>query len=94
MEFERKIDKIKARRDKFLTTKERISYRALRNDPVDKMLAEFINSFGCPVPITRLGGGFYMFGTRKIYAKIINGRLVIRVGGGYMNIEEFVAHHA
>ena len=35
-----------------------------------------------------------MFGTRKIYAKIINGRLVIRVGGGYMNIEEFVAHHA
>ena len=51
------------------------------------MLADFLNSYGCPVPITRIGGGFYMFGTRKIYAKIINGRLVIRVGGGYMNIE-------
>ena len=31
-----------------------------------------------------------MFGTKKILAKIINGRLVIRVGGGYMNAEEFI----
>jgi hypothetical protein len=35
-----------------------------------------------------------MFGTRKIYAKILNGRLVIRVGGGYMVIEEFIATYA
>lgn len=31
-----------------------------------------------------------MFGTKKILAKIINGKLVIRVGGGYMNAEEFI----
>ena len=31
-----------------------------------------------------------MFGTKKILAKIINGRLIIRVGGGYMNAEEFI----
>lgn len=31
-----------------------------------------------------------MFGTKKIYAKIMNGKLVVRVGGGYMVIEEFV----
>ena len=42
---------------------------------------------------TRLGGGFYMFGTKKIYAKIMNGRLVIRVGGGYMSIDEFMKYH-
>ncbi len=34
-----------------------------------------------------------MFGSRKIYAKIINGKLVIRVGGGYMSIAEFVDHY-
>ena len=34
-----------------------------------------------------------MFGTKKIYAKIINGKLVIRVGGGYMGIEEFMFYY-
>ena len=32
-----------------------------------------------------------MFGTRKIYAKIMNDKLVVRVGGGYMKIDEFLA---
>jgi len=35
----------------------------------------------------------YNFGTKKISAKIINGRLVIRVGGGYMGIEEFMMYY-
>jgi hypothetical protein len=35
-----------------------------------------------------------LFGTRKIYAKILNGKLVIRVGGGYMVIEEFISTYA
>jgi len=32
-----------------------------------------------------------MFGTKKVYAKVLNNKLVIRVGGGYMAIGEFVA---
>ena len=31
-----------------------------------------------------------MFGSRKIFAKIMNDKLVIRVGGGYMVINEFL----
>lgn len=34
-----------------------------------------------------------MFGTKKIMAKIINGKLVIRVGGGYMGVEEFIEQY-
>jgi len=30
------------------------------------------------VPIKKLGNGYYIFGTRKIYAKILNGKLVIK----------------
>lgn len=41
------------------------------------MLANYIAISGCPIPIRRIGEGFYMFGTRKIYAKIMNGKLVI-----------------
>ena len=63
-------------------------------DDVDAMLAEFIDIAGCPVPIKRLGGGYYYFGTKKIFAKIMNGKLVIRVGGGYMSIEEFIKNYA
>jgi Growth-Arrest-Specific Protein 2 Domain len=46
------------------------------------------------VPIKKLGNGYYIFGTRKIYAKILNGKLVIRVGGGFMIIEEFINNYA
>jgi len=72
---------------------EKSGYAAARGDQVDQMLADFLNMFGTKVPILRLGGGFYLFGTRKIYAKIMNGRLVVRVGGGYMTIDEFVSSY-
>lgn len=61
---------------------------------LDELLGNYINETGCPVPIQRLGNGFYMFGTRKIFAKVLNGRLVIRVGGGFMVIEEFISAYA
>lgn len=35
-----------------------------------------------------------MFGTQKISAKIVNGNLIVRVGGGYMPIDEFIQKHA
>lgn len=54
------------------------------------MLARYINSAGVQLPITRLGEGFYMFGTKKIFAKIMNNKLVVRVGGGFMGIDEFI----
>jgi chromosome segregation ATPase len=69
-------------------------YVADFSDEVDMLLAQYINMNTCPVPIKRLGGGYYLFGTRKIYAKVLNGRLVIRVGGGYMVIDEFIATYA
>jgi hypothetical protein len=31
-----------------------------------------------------------MWGTKKFFAKIMNNRLIIRVGGGFMNIDEFI----
>ena len=35
-----------------------------------------------------------MFGTRKIFAKVMNAKLVVRVGGGYMSFTEFIDAHA
>ena len=38
--------------------------------------------------------GFYLFGTRKIFAKVLNNKLVVRVGGGFMSFSEFIDCHA
>ena len=68
----------------------KIYYRPLKGDLVDELVAKYINEMQCPLPVKRLGDGFYLFGTKKIFARIMNGKLVIRVGGGFMSIEEFI----
>jgi DNA repair exonuclease SbcCD ATPase subunit len=60
-------------------------------DKLDEMFAHYINKNRCPVSITKIGEGQYIFGTRKIFAKIQNERLVVRVGGGFMMIDEFLS---
>ena len=71
-----------------------VFYKAHLGDQVDELLAKYINSMEISVPIRRLGGGFYLFGTRKIYAKVLNMKLVVRVGGGFMNFTEFIDTYA
>lgn len=46
------------------------------------------------MPVKRLGDGFYIFGTRKIYVKLMQIRLVVRVGGGFMSIDEFMIQYS
>lgn len=55
------------------------------------MFADEISKKNCPVKIVRLGHGKYLFGSKKINAHIQNERLVIRVGGGFMMIDEFLS---
>ena len=64
--------------------------RTSGGDKVDEYLAEYLEQNDCPVPIQKISEGNYLFGTRKIFAKIMNGQLVVRVGGGYMGIDEFI----
>jgi hypothetical protein len=40
--------------------------------------------------IQRIGPGQYLFGTKKISAKVLNGKLFVRVGGGYTTIDEYI----
>ena len=34
--------------------------------------------------------GIYIFGTKKIYLKLLNDNIMVRVGGGYQALDEFV----
>lgn len=71
----------------------RKTFKAVKGDIVDRLFQNYLKERGIDLPITRLGGGFYMFGTKKIYAKIMNGKLLVRVGGGFMGIDEFIHTH-
>ena len=65
-------------------------YRPIKGDLVDELIAKYLNENNINLPVKRLGDGYYLFGTKKIYARIMNGKLVIRVGGGFMSVEEFM----
>lgn len=69
-------------------------YKAVKGDMIDEMFAEALNrSNYADLKVIRLEQGKYMFGTKKILAKIINNKLVIRVGGGYMSVDEFIEQY-
>ena len=37
--------------------------------------------------------GVYTFGTKKVFIKVYNNRIMVRVGGGYLSIDEFLEQY-
>jgi len=66
-------------------------YSAQKGDPVDSLLAHYVNTYHPQVPFLRLSPGVYLFGSRKVLMKVHGkDKLVIRVGGGFHTFEEFL----
>ena len=70
-----------------------VAYKVVKGDQVDEMMAKHLEDIGCTVKVVRTGQGKYMFGTKSVMAKVINDKLVIRVGGGYMGAEKFIQQY-
>ena len=68
-------------------------YKPVRGDVVDEMFAGYLNKAKLTIDVQRISASNYLFGSKKILAKIMNGKLVIRVGGGYMSAEEFIEQY-
>ncbi len=58
-------------------------------DDVDRMIYDFVEKKASGLRFEKVSPNNYIFGTKKIYAKITNGVLLVRVGGGFMDIESF-----
>ena len=72
-------------------------YVPSKNDALDKQLAEFINtnaSEHLKMLFLRQAEGVYLFGSKKVSLKLEKGDIKVRVGGGYLGLEEFVQQHA
>lgn len=91
-EGEREIDILK---DYIYELKSKVAiYIPVREDPVDKKLAEYINNYPdrskFKIMFMRESSGVYLFGSRRVYVRVEKGKINIRVGGGYLTIDEFL----
>ena len=69
-------------------------YVPVKDDPVDEKMAEFINNYPdrnkLKIMFMRESEGVYEFGSKRVNVRIEKGRIKIRVGGGYLSIDEFL----
>jgi len=69
-------------------------YIPVEQDSVDSRLAEYINNYPernrLQVMFMRESSGIYQFGTRRVFVKVEKDKINIRVGGGYLSIDEFL----
>ena len=75
--------------------KQRIAvYIPIKDDLVDRKLAEFINNYPerskLKIMFMRESDGVYQFGTKRVAVKVEKDNIKIRVGGGYLSIDEFL----
>lgn len=86
---------IETLKDYIVELKHRIAvYIPVDNDSLDQRLAEYINNYPernrLKVMFMRESSGIYQFGTKKVYVKVEQDKIIIRVGGGYLTIDEFL----
>ncbi|CAG9322543.1 unnamed protein product [Blepharisma stoltei] len=62
------------------------------DDNIDQALSAFLNSRDevVPVPFIREAKGVYLFGTRRVLISFERGKLIVKVGGGFLPIDDFV----
>ena len=75
--------------------KQRIAvYIPMKDDSVDRKLAEFINNYPerskLKIMFMRETEGVYQFGSKRVAVKVEKDNIKIRVGGGYLSIDEFL----
>jgi len=70
-------------------------YIARKDSRIDMALGNYINKYPernkMNILFLRESEGVYQFGQKKVYIKIEKGnQILVRVGGGYMQIDEFI----
>ena len=61
-----------------------------RKDSIDRSLEEYHAGQGVKNYFIKLARGLYEFGHRKVHVSMKNGTIICRVGGGYVQIDDFL----
>ena len=69
-------------------------YIPVKGDTIDKKLAEYINNYPdrqkLKIMFLRETEGVYQFGTKRVLVKVEKDNIKIRVGGGFLSLDEFL----
>ena len=69
-------------------------YIPVKNDDIDKRLAEYINNYPdrqkLKIMFMRESEGVYEFGSKRVYVRVDKNKINVRVGGGFLSIDEFL----
>lgn len=69
-------------------------YIPVKGDPTDRKLAEYINNYPdrqkLKIMFMRESEGVYEFGSKRVMVKVEKDKIQVRVGGGYLSIDEFL----
>lgn len=91
-EADEEIDQLK---EHIIELRQRMSiYIPFTDDDIDVRLAEFINNYPerqkMKIMFLRESQGVYQFGSRRVAVAVMKDKINIRVGGGYLSIDEFL----
>ena len=69
-------------------------YVPVKSDPVDLKVAEYFNNYPernmLKLMFLRESNGVYQFGSKRVSVRVEKDKILIRVGGGYLSIDEFI----
>ena len=69
-------------------------YIPVKDCPTDNKLAEYINNYPdrqkLKIMFMRESAGVYEFGSKRVMVKVERDKIQIKVGGGYLSIDEFL----
>ena len=69
-------------------------YIPVKDDSIDHRLAEYINNYPdrskLKIMFMRESEGVYQFGSKRVYVKSDKDNILVRVGGGFLSIDEFI----
>lgn len=84
----------------YLTDLQRINfvYAPEKGDNIDKRLADYINTNQnhkkASMLFVRESEGVYTYGKRRVFIKIEKDSIIVRVGGGFLTIDEFIDNYS
>ena len=69
-------------------------YIPVKGDAIDQKLAEYINNYPdrqkLKIMFMRESSGVYEFGSKRVRVEVQRDKITIKVGGGFLSIDEFL----
>lgn len=74
-------------------TAPKIVMKKVKGDQVDEAIQSLLSSKNFSIPVIRISNGKYLIGTESKMCQIKGNSCMVRIGGGFQRIEEYIQNH-